>query len=154
MGNEASQIGDKLKLGQLGSLYGVSKKKAAEGVWVTPSLMVGEKNPKRFKLARMSKHNNKYQAALNQYSIENRRRIQAGLISPAERTRVALKIFCETILLDWENFFGLDGQPVPYSPELGMALMEELDDLYEELSEKASEIAAFQIDEDKKVLGE
>ena len=117
--------------------YGVDASKVADGVWVTPALMVGRENPPQFKIARASKDNKSYHAAITSYATRNRRKLELGVISGDAQLNKALDIFVHTVLLDWRNIIDPNGNVVKYTPELGKKLMIELDDLYQELSQLA-----------------
>ena len=133
--------------------YKVDKTKCVEGVWVTPERLVGVQDAMQFKLARMGVSNPKFRAAATEYALKNRNQQRLGQINVEAQREHMIRVFCETVLIDWRNIKDPSGKVVDYDVQLGIVLMEELEDLFEELLNKAQQQDLFRAEANKEDLG-
>ena len=98
-----------------------------------------------FVLSRMGRSNPAYLKALNAAMEPHKRKRELGTLSNEVAEKVLLEVFCSTIIKGWENVQNDDGKNMPFTPEAAMELMQELPDLYDELSTEASSLANFRI---------
>ena len=55
-----------------------------------------------------------------------------------------VKVFCKTVLKDWENVLDREGEPIPFSEDAAIQLLTALPVLYDILEAEASSISNFQ----------
>lgn len=91
----------------------------------------------RFLLARMSRSNRRYMAGIQRLHSEYGRQVDAGTIADEVAYPALLRIFCTTVLLDWEGICGESGEELAYSSDAAVMLLTELPDLYQELQSLA-----------------
>lgn len=102
-----------------------------------------------FRLARSSKHNKKYIAAVRKHT--EKYQTEEGVVSLEDITeeqsdRMLLEVFIDTILLEWRNFQpDDDGKDLPFSRDNAMFIFASDDwaDLYADLTDKAKKAANF-----------
>lgn len=129
------------------SLYSVFKtdhSKEREGRWFE---LVGIKNEDGtepgFKMARMSRANPEYQAAIERLSKDIKQAVDLDTLTEDVAGPIMRGVFVETILLDWRNVYDENGQAIPYSKEAALKLFTELPDLYLVLVDEASKLSNF-----------
>ena len=114
-----------------------------EGVW-TPF------GGSKFKVA--SSTNMKFQKLFARLQLPYHKKIDKGSLDP----KIGLGIMCEslaaTVLLDWEDVLGEDGEPVAYTPELGQKILQNHSDLRQHIQDFAADIENYRI-ADREVLG-
>lgn len=121
---------------------------AREGVWFEYPANADGTVP-AFKLARMSKHNKRYSAAMRKVSAkyENDSGIaDFSALNEVEAEEMLLDVFLDTVLLDWRNVQPEDdGKPIAYSRDAAKTLLgsDEWIDLYSDLNDKARRAASF-----------
>lgn len=89
----------------------------------------------RFKLASMSQLTNKPYAKAVQKLLK---RSADGDLTQEEDEKESMKIFCETVLVDWENIQETGGKEIKYSTKNAIQLLEKLQRLHIALIEKAT----------------
>lgn len=87
----------------------------------------------RFLLARMSRSNKAYTAAVQRMHSAYGKQIEAGTLADETAFEVLLDVFCSCVLLDWDGIFGPDGKEIAFSKNAAVQLMTDLPDLYQEL---------------------
>lgn len=119
-----------------------------DGVWFSYEKNSDGTVP-RFKLARMSKHNVGYAKALRKFTQQHtdaNGTFDLDTLDEAVAEKAMLDVFCETVLLDFENVQpDDDGKSLQYSALAARALLgnPEWTDLYEDLTKKAQSAASF-----------
>lgn len=121
--------------------YKTSGSAEQTGVWVP---LAGA----RFKLARMGGSNVKFQRALSAATRPHLREIQLGMADEKALEEIMLKVFIDTILLDWdgvEDPDSLDEPPasLPFNKDNAKRILSDLPDLYNQLREQAQSFANF-----------
>lgn len=106
-----------------------------------------------FIVARSGKNNMAYRQAFDKAAKPHRRAMAAGTLSDAVAEALLLDVFCGHVLKGWRNIiadegmadvFGIEvGAELPYSKANAQKLMLALPDLYEELSNAASNMALY-----------
>lgn len=96
-----------------------------------------------FRIARMAKSNPKYLKAVEARTKPHRKDIIEKAITNEIAEEINLDVFCDAVLIGWENIVGEDGRVIPYTRDDAKKLMTELPDLYEILKEKAEDIDNF-----------
>jgi hypothetical protein len=91
----------------------------------------------RFLLARTSRANKRYTEAIRRMSEKYGQQIEAKTLSDDVAFEMMLKIFCTTVLIDWDGIAGPDGNELPYSVDAAVMLMRDLPDLYADLQANA-----------------
>lgn len=115
---------------------------AQEGLWVGfPDN--ADKTIPAVKLARMSKANKRYWAAMSDAQKKYRRQLQTETLTPDQDAAISLEVFCNTIVLDWRHIQPEDdGVDIPFNKENVKALLEnpEWEVFYSMLVEEAGKI--------------
>lgn len=96
-----------------------------------------------FRIARMSKGNVRYTKSIEARTRSHRKDILDKSLTNEAAEEINLNVFCDSILLGWENVIGEDGKIMLYTWESAKKLMQELPDLYDLLKEKAEDIDNF-----------
>jgi hypothetical protein len=96
-----------------------------------------------FRLARMSQNNSRYTKALEFECRPYKREIELGALDKETDRKIAVKVFCQTILLGWENVKDANGADIPFGERAANQLLIELPDLYLELTKHAQEMSLF-----------
>ena len=96
-----------------------------------------------FKISRMGKANKRYSKALDLASRPHRRSMELGTMIEAVAKTMMLNVFCETVLLGWENVLDEDGNVIEFSVENAKALMLALDEVYIRLTAEANLLDNF-----------
>lgn len=106
----------------------------AQGIWIEIGAM-------RFKLARTGGANEAFMKTASkrlkpfQNALEQMPRKQQDTL--------AIGIFVDTVLMDWENVAGRDKVLIPYSKEAAKALLLDLPNLFAALQAEANSMANF-----------
>ena len=96
-----------------------------------------------FRIARMGKSNARYVKSVESRTRPHRQNIIDKVITNEIAEEINLNVFCDAVLLGWENIIGEDGKTIPYSWDNAKKLMSDLPDLYDILKEKAEDIDNF-----------
>jgi hypothetical protein len=141
----------------LTSNYKTDEKKEVNGVTVTKGKNA-DGSKIEFILARMSKANKRYMAALERVSAEHKSAIDRGRLKGDEAEEIFMGVFVKTVLLGWNNVVATDvtGEPekeykkgdklvfADFSVANATKLFTRLPDLYDELQEDAKKATLFQ----------
>ena len=131
--------------------FGTDKKLETEGVWVYPIV----RNPKiGFLIKRMSRQNRAWADRAAANYRKNKNKIERGQFNDPKIIAEAYQVFCSTVLGDWCEIIGKDNEVIPYNVKNGVAMMNKYPDLYEKLSDYASELTTFQQEEIDEIVGE
>ena len=122
--------------------YGTRKDLEQQGVWVKP--IIDEESDIAFLLARMFRTNRKWAGRISKVYRQHKRKIDTGAMPDEQANKISLNIFCESVLLDWRGITTDEGKAIPYTPEEGIKLLNELPDLYDYLKAEAEEAATYQ----------
>lgn len=132
-----------MSVARLKKRFAGNKSLSQNGVWIPIDLDDG--GPvMEFLLARMSRANRKWANQASRVYRHHKRKIEAGLMSDEESVERSLRVFCNTVLLDWRNVTDTSGKPIEYTPEEGITVLTECDGLYDYLLEESQEISNFQ----------
>lgn len=121
------------------------------GKWVYPVGEPTDSNPKppAFKIARAGGANKKYTNKQTQYLKPHQALLRNVKDMTPERmdllADIAKKCFFDAVLLDWENVFNEQGEPVPFNRANAEDLMKQLPALYEQLNSDALSLSTFNI---------
>lgn len=133
----------------LASKFKTDATKVVDGVWFEFDPNKDGTVP-RFRLARTSKQNKKYKKALRNYSKrfidEDGKAIESNEENDTEAEQALLMIFCDAVLLEWENVqLNDDGVNFPFSQENAVKLLGSVEwgDLYDDLTKKAADASKF-----------
>ena len=126
--------------------YKTDKKLDNEGVFVDYG------GGTKFRLARMSRTNQRYQKAMTEVMEQHEIALKRKSLDEDLAEELQIKVFVETILLDWEGVNAPDGQPLEYSKDAAIKLLTDLPDLYSDLQEQASSISHFREMEDAETV--
>jgi hypothetical protein len=96
-----------------------------------------------FRIARMGRSNSNYRKTLERETRPFRRQMELETLSNEMADEITLKVFVSSILLGWNNVQDENGQEIPFNQENAIALMRNLPDLYDDLSNKASKASLF-----------
>lgn len=129
------------------SLYGTFKtntEQEREGKWFD---LQGVINPDGstpgFRMARMSRSNPTYQAAMEKHGKDLRQALEMDVLTEDMAGPIMRGVFIDTILLDWRNVYDEAGVKLPYSKAEAASLMEDLPDLYMLLVSEAQKLGNF-----------
>lgn len=106
-----------------------------------------------FYVARAGKANKAYQKALEVTFKPYRRSIQLGTMTEELASKLTLDVFATTILKGWENVQDENGKAMAFNKENAIKLLTDLPELYDDLTEKANNVANFRdetLEEDAK----
>lgn len=99
--------------------------------------------PIRFKICRSGGQNHAYVKGLDNAIRPYRALLQNDSLDNDVAERVMRKVFCQHVLIGWENVQGRDGKYLDFSPEAAEALMIDLPDIYADLTRQAGKAANF-----------
>lgn len=99
--------------------------------------------PISFRIARAGGSNTPYHKRVEAKVKPYRRQIQTETIDPKVAENLMLEVFCETVLLGWENVQDENGQDIEFTKDNAMKLFTDLPDLYKDLQEQANKAALF-----------
>ena len=114
-----------------------------KGVWIKIDLEDCEA-PMEFLLACLGRANRNWASKASKVYRAHKRKIDAGLMSDEESIEKSLRVFCDTVLLNWRGVEDENDQPIDYSPEEGFKLLSACDRLYDYLLEESQEISNYQ----------
>lgn len=123
-----------MSLKDLRKVYGNDERLEQEGVWFSPPFL---NNKISFLLARMGRTNKLWQTEVALIHQKYKAEIDAGDTNNPELLKEVLRAFCRVILRNWRGLTNDEGQEIPYTPEGGFKLLDELPDLYDKLAEVA-----------------
>ena len=127
-----------MSIGALRRSYGTSKQLEQLGVWVK----VPTDDPDvvfECLVARQSRANRAWATKVSRIYKETKDKIDAGQVIDDESVGASIRLFVEVNLLNWRTngvigMKGDDGQMIPYSPDAGFKLLDELPDLFDYLN--------------------
>lgn len=123
-------------------LFKTDENLETDGIWLEYGQ--NEKGePIRIKIARAGGHNSAFSKALEKATRPYRKAIQTGMLDNKTADRLYKEVFAETVVLDWMNVEGPDGQPMEFKRENVLKLFEDLPDLFADLREQANNVALF-----------
>lgn len=128
-----------------GGLYGVFKtdnELEVAGKWFDFSPNTDKTIP-GFKLARMSDTNPRYQSAIEALSKELGRDIELDILTEERAKPHFMKVFLDTILVDWRNVQDAKGNEIPFTKENAAAIFHDLPDLYRVLINEAKKLTNY-----------
>lgn len=132
-----------MSVARLKKRFSTDKGLSQQGVWIKIDLDDGEK-PMEFLLARLGRANRKWANEASRVYRAHKRKIEAGLMSDEESIERSLRVFCNTVLLDWREVTDEDGKPIVYTPDEGFELLMTCDGLYDYLLEESQELSNYQ----------
>lgn len=132
--------------------------KETQGVFVTLATNTDGSETK-FLLARSGGQNKRFSETLKKEAMPLKQQFKSGTVSEAVAERLNKRVFCASVLLGWENVLKADVTNndadtgyIEYSEANALQLIENLPDLYEELSAFAADINNFKAVEEPVTL--
>lgn len=122
--------------------FATNAKAEAEGRWFNFPANTDKTVP-GFLLARMSRTNPKYQAAVERVGRTFKTEMKLDILSEPMAFEPMLEVFCDTVLLGWRNVQQKDGTVIDYTRENAIRLMTTLPALYDVLREHANSLSAY-----------
>lgn len=95
------------------------------------------------RVARSGGSNTAYAKRMEVAARPHRRAMQTETIDAQLLVELVRKVFCETVVLGWENVEDEEGNPIEFSPKAAEELFIKLPDLYADVSESAGRAALF-----------
>lgn len=130
----------------LRSQFGTDRRLEREGRWF--EIEAGRNKDgsiPSFKMARMSANNPAYQAAMERVYKDHGIAIENDTLGNETARPIILKVFAETVLIDWRNIQPEDdGVELPFTADNVVKLMDDMPDLYEVLAKEAKKIGNYQ----------
>lgn len=133
----------------LSNQFETDKQAEVDGVWVEYGANENGTIP-GFKISRMSKANKKYTKALEKATRPHRRAIELETMNNDLAERLFMQVFVDTVLLEWRNvpLSDVTGNKddegfATFNSENAMMLFERLNELYDDLQEKAKKASLF-----------
>lgn len=124
--------------------FAVDNKKESDGVKIEMFEAENEDGTvPAFFVSRMGKSNKRYSKALESATRPYRRQIQLGTMNNEKAEEIFLEVFCDTVLMRWENVTGKDGKALPFNKQNAIGLFKDLPEVYERLQEEAQMSANF-----------
>lgn len=99
-----------------------------------------------FRVLRRSSQNQRYVKVLERETAPYRRLIELGALDKKKEENVLRRVFCQSVLIGWQNVQKQSGENILYTFENAMQLFEELPELYLDLAEQAGKLAAFRVE--------
>lgn len=115
------------------------------GVWVDGFPRNDDGTEPRFLLSRLGPTNKRYQAAMERELRPHRRAMELGTLSNEVAAGVSLNVFCNSVLVGWENVENEHGEKMAFTPANALQLLTALPDLYAELNAKAQQQSMFRV---------
>ena len=123
-------------------LFKTNENLETDGIWLEYG-QTADGKPIRIKIARAGGHNVAFSKALEKATRPYKKAIQTGMLDNKTADRLYKEVFAETVVLDWINVEGPDGQPMDFNKENVLKLFEDLPDLFVDLREQAGTVALF-----------
>lgn len=127
-------------MGDVKKLFGTDEDKETNGVWEDLTEDV------RIKVARIG--NTRYQKVLQRLMKPHRRAVRRGTVDDSIIEKCVIKAIAETVLLDWEGLEE-DGKKIVYSQATAERLLNDFREFREQVTEIASEIESFKIEDEQ-----
>lgn len=134
----------------LRKIYRTDAEKEVSGVWQDVAINDHNGKPIRIHIARASASNKAYAKALEAATKPHQAAIQNDALDNELGKKLLQGVFCDTLLLDWDNvprseWTGneADVELVPYSKDEALELFAILPDLYLDWSGRTEKAAAF-----------
>lgn len=99
--------------------------------------------PIGIRVARAGGSNAAYAKRMEAKAKPFRRQIQTETIDKKQLEKLVLEVFCETVILGWENVEDQAGNELTYSVENAVKLFTDLPDLFADVQEQAGKAALF-----------
>jgi hypothetical protein len=96
-----------------------------------------------FILGYMSNSNQRYTKCLERESKPHQRLIELKRLPAETDAAIMRRVFCQTILLGWENVQDVNGKPFVYTLENAIKLLTDLPELFTQLKIEASNRSRF-----------
>ena len=123
-------------------LFKTNENLETDGIWLEYG-QTEKGEPVRIKIARAGGHNSSFSKALEKATRPYRKAIQTGMLDNKTADKLYKEVFADTVVLDWINVEGPDGQPMEFKRENVLKLFEDLPDLFADLREQANNVALF-----------
>lgn len=122
--------------------FATNKEAEQEGIWVEYGPNEDGTVP-AFKIARAGKSNKKFVKAFEKATKPHRRAMEIGTMDNDIADKLMHGVFVSTVLLDWRNVQDKHGKAIQFTRDSALALLSDLPDLYDDLSEKASKASLY-----------
>lgn len=125
-------------------LFKTDGKLEKDGIWIEYGLNSRTKKPMRFRIGRSGGQNTAYNKALERATRPYRKQIQSGVMDPDLANSIVMRVFCETVLKEWEEIDNLEGNaPLEFKEENAVEFFTALPELYEDLMEQSKQVSLF-----------
>jgi hypothetical protein len=99
--------------------------------------------PITIRIARAGGANTAFQKRLEAAVKPYRRQIQADVMDQKQLEKLVRGVFCESVVLGWENVEDKDGKTLPFSAANCEKLFTDLPDLYADVQAQSQSLALF-----------
>lgn len=96
-----------------------------------------------FLVARAGGKNQKFNQVLQRENRQNKFKIDNDLMGAEEGQQLLIQVFAETVILDWENVRGPDGELMACTRDNIVKLFTDLPDLFDDVRKQAMTVANF-----------
>lgn len=116
-----------------------------EGIWLEYGL-ASNGEPIRIKIARAGGQNTRYVKALEKATKPYKKMLQAETLDNETAENIQQKVFAETVVLDWKNVEGDNGELMEFNVGNVLKLFSDLPDLFIDIRQAAQQLALFRED--------
>ncbi len=130
--------------------FGTNQEQEQEGVWIKYG---DAEDSYEIKLARAGGNNKRFAKVLERKSRPHRRKLETNTAPAGLAERLLIETFAETVVLDWKNVDGPDGEPFLFSKKNCIKLFNDLPDLFAMIRDEAQAAVNYQsaeLEEDEK----
>lgn len=96
-----------------------------------------------FIVSRQSKTNQRYAKSLMRETKPYQRLMQLGSMDNDTSDKILRTVFCNSVLIGWENVLDAENQTIAFSVENALKLFELLPDLYDDLQRQSNNASLF-----------
>lgn len=141
-------------MSSLFSAYKSDPTKAAKGFWFEDTGVINDDGTTPgFLLARAHTTNPAFAKGAEAVGKKFKRQLENDTLTGDQARVLNMALFLDTVLLDWRNVFGENGEAIPFSRDNADKLLLLLPDLYELLEAEAKKLSNFraaEIEDDTK----
>lgn len=111
------------------------------------------KQPICIRIARAGGSNQQFTKRMEVKVKPYRRQIQTESIDRKLLDKLIMEVYCETVVLGWENVEDREGKPLPFSYDAAVALFTDLPDLFSDVQEASQKSSLFRAEIAEAVAG-
>lgn len=118
--------------------FQTDKNSEENGIWLRyPDPDAPDAPPVEIRVARAGNSNAKYLASLDRETRGDRHRIEKKTMPLAESREVMIRVYADSVVLEWRNVTSADGKPMACTRENVIKLFKELPDFFDDIREQA-----------------